>query len=83
MRHHSLWYRRSVHSQAYCLVATKPAPDTNNIVNHQNGGYEHVTEYIPIGQPNAGTLAKLQALQPSTKVGDRKQIPSLVPAQNG
>jgi hypothetical protein len=29
-------------------------------------------EYIPISQPNAGTLAKIDALQPSSVFGDRK-----------
>ncbi|KAF8172182.1 SPOC like C-terminal domain-containing protein [Mycena galopus ATCC 62051] len=33
-------------------------------------GYEDVLEYIPIGQPNAGTLAKLDALKPSNNPGD-------------
>lgn len=45
--------------------------DTNNIINEQNGGYDHVSEYIPIGQPNAGTLAQIDALQPSSTCGDR------------
>ena len=44
---------------------------TDNIINEKNGGYEHVTEYIPIAQPNAGTLAKLDELEPSTVIGDR------------
>lgn len=48
--------------------------DTNNVVNAENGGYEHVFEYIPIGQPNAGTLAKLSELQPATEIGDRTFI---------
>lgn len=46
--------------------------ETNNIINEANGGYESVQEYIPIGQPNAGTLAKLATLQSSTVSGDRK-----------
>ncbi len=44
---------------------------TSNAINKQNGGYEHVTEFIPIAQPNAATLAKLQALEPSAVAGDR------------
>jgi hypothetical protein len=48
--------------------------DTDNVINTNNGGYEHVSEYIPIGQPNAGTLAKLDALKPSTVIGDRALI---------
>ena len=50
----------------HCLVGT------NNVINQQNGGYEHVTEYIPIAQPNSGTLAKLTTLKPSTVAGDRE-----------
>ena len=45
---------------------------TDNIINDKNGGYENVEDYIPIGQPNSGTLAKLDALQPSDVTGDRK-----------
>ena len=48
--------------------------DADNIVNTESGGYDHVTEFIPIGQPNAGTLAKLATLEPSTEIGDRKLI---------
>ncbi|KAH9836702.1 SPOC like C-terminal domain-containing protein [Rhodofomes roseus] len=44
--------------------------ETDNIINEESGGYEHVKDYITIGQPNAGTLAKLQELQPSTTYGD-------------
>ena len=40
-------------------------------MNAKDGGYDHVYEYIPIGQPNAGTLAQLSDLQPSTEIGDR------------
>jgi ATP-dependent DNA helicase 2 subunit 2 len=47
-------------------------PETDNMVNAKNGGYENVVEYIPIGQPNAGTLAKLSELKPSSAHGDRK-----------
>jgi ATP-dependent DNA helicase 2 subunit 2 len=39
-------------------------------------GYDRVLEYIPIAQPNAGTLAKLDALEPSDEAGDRKLRPS-------
>lgn len=45
---------------------------TENTVNEKNGGYENIQEYIPIGQPNAGTLVKVDALKPSTVCGDRK-----------
>ncbi|KAI0770992.1 SPOC domain-like protein [Trametes elegans] len=53
-----------------CGVILFGSEETNNIVHDENGGYEHVSEYIPIAQPNATTLAKLQALEPSTVVGD-------------
>lgn len=49
--------------------------ETNNIINVENGGYEHVSDYIPIAHPNASTLAKLQALEPSTVSGDRTREP--------
>ena len=49
--------------------------NTRNIVNDENpGGYENVEEYIAIEHPNAGTLAKLQELKPSTIIGDREQL---------
>ena len=44
---------------------------TDNLINKKNGGYEHVTEFIPIAQPNVTTLAKLDTLQPSSVCGDR------------
>lgn len=55
-----------------CVTAGELFTETDNIINEENGGYENVKEYIPIGQPNAGTLAKLQALEPSTTHGDRE-----------
>jgi hypothetical protein len=36
-----------------------------------NGGYEHVTEFIPVGQPSAQTMTKIKSLKPSTDIGDR------------
>lgn len=45
--------------------------DTRNVVNDENGAYENVIEYIPIAQPNAATIAKIDALAPSTVFGDR------------
>ncbi|KAI0762418.1 SPOC like C-terminal domain-containing protein [Fomes fomentarius] len=53
-----------------CGVILFGTEGTSNAINKQNGGYEHVTEFIPIVQPNAATLAKLQALEPSTVAGD-------------
>jgi hypothetical protein len=74
---HHLWLRWSVssypiiHSTDLCALL-----DTDNIINKNNGGYEHVTEYIPIAQPNYGTLAQLDELEPSDIIGDRAH-PSL------
>ena len=45
--------------------------ETSNTINEKHGGYENVSEFIPIGQPNASTLAKLDTLQPSDIAGDR------------
>ncbi|KAF8215436.1 SPOC like C-terminal domain-containing protein [Mycena galopus ATCC 62051] len=39
-------------------------------VKRTDTGYEDVLEYRPIGQPNARTLAKLDALKPSNNPGD-------------
>jgi hypothetical protein len=48
---------------------------TDNVINAKHGGYEHVSEYIPIAQPTASTLAKLDELEPSETAGDRKSNP--------
>jgi len=48
-----------------------PMLETKNIINAANGGYENVSEYIPIAQPNHGTIAKIDALSASTTTGDR------------
>ncbi|KAF6765925.1 SPOC domain-like protein [Ephemerocybe angulata] len=53
-----------------CGVIVFGSETTDNIVNVQTGGYENVQEYIPIGTPNVNTLAKLDALEPSTATGD-------------
>ncbi|KAJ6498003.1 SPOC domain-like protein [Mycena vitilis] len=54
-----------------CGVIVFGADKTRNILNKRmKGGYERVLEYIPIAQPNAGTLAKLDALEPSDEAGD-------------
>ncbi|KAG6845292.1 hypothetical protein H0H87_011443 [Tephrocybe sp. NHM501043] len=53
-----------------CGVVVFGSTDTDNIINEQNGGYEHVSEYIPIAQPNAGTLSKLDLLKPTDSFGD-------------
>ncbi|KAI6022554.1 SPOC domain-like protein [Pisolithus marmoratus] len=48
----------------------RPMGRTDNIVNEKHGGYEHVSEYIPISTPSARTLAKLDELEPSETAGD-------------
>ncbi|OSD05649.1 SPOC domain-like protein [Trametes coccinea BRFM310] len=53
-----------------CGVILFGSEETKNVIHKENGGYEHVSEYIPIAQPNAATLAKLRALEPSTVAGD-------------
>ncbi|KJA25917.1 hypothetical protein HYPSUDRAFT_1067115 [Hypholoma sublateritium FD-334 SS-4] len=53
-----------------CGVIVFGSEDTRNVVNDENGAYENVTEYIPIAQPNAATIAKIDALAPSTVFGD-------------
>jgi ATP-dependent DNA helicase 2 subunit 2 len=56
-----------------CGVIVFGADKTRNILNKRmKGGYERVLEYIPIAQPNSGTLAKLDALEPSGDAGDRE-----------
>ncbi len=56
------------------LSNSNVSQDTDNIVNQKNGGYENVSEYIHIAQPNAATLAKLDRLEPSETTGDRECI---------
>ncbi|KAJ7630413.1 SPOC domain-like protein [Roridomyces roridus] len=53
-----------------CGVILFGSDKTRNIVSKKQGGYERVEEYIPIAQPNAGTLAKLDALEPTEEAGD-------------
>ncbi|KAG2345381.1 SPOC domain-like protein [Suillus weaverae] len=53
-----------------CGVILFGSEETDNIIHEKNGGYQHVSEYIPIAQPSSTTLAKLDALQPSEHSGD-------------
>ncbi|THU87767.1 SPOC domain-like protein [Dendrothele bispora CBS 962.96] len=53
-----------------CGVIIFGTEETKNLVNDRHGGYDNVVEYIPICTPNAGTLAKLDRLQPSSTYGD-------------
>ncbi|KAG1832906.1 SPOC domain-like protein [Suillus subalutaceus] len=53
-----------------CGVILFGSEETNNIIHEKNGGYQHVSEYIPIAHPNSTTLAKLVTLQPSENSGD-------------
>ncbi|KAJ7789458.1 ku80-like protein [Mycena olivaceomarginata] len=51
-----------------CGVIVFGSRKTRNILNKRmKEGYDRVLEYIPIAQPNAGTLARLDALEPPTK----------------
>jgi len=45
--------------------------ETVNVVNRADGGYDNVSELIPIAQPTADTLTKLASLQASDVTGDR------------
>lgn len=51
--------------------------ETDNAVNEAHGGYQHVTEFIPIGQPNAQTMARIKSIKASTVIGDRALISPL------
>ncbi|KAG5646900.1 hypothetical protein DXG03_001976 [Asterophora parasitica] len=53
-----------------CGVILFGSEETKNMINEKNGGYDHVSEYILIGQPNAGTLSKLDLLEASESCGD-------------
>jgi len=55
--------------------------DTDNRVNRKDGGYTNVTEYIPIGHPNAQTLEKLDAVEASGSHGDGMGLHILVSAR--
>ncbi|KAJ4465497.1 SPOC domain-like protein [Lentinula edodes] len=53
-----------------CGVVIFGTEETDNQINAQHGGYENVTEYIPIGTPSAATLRELDELEPSEVFGD-------------
>ncbi|KAI6153115.1 SPOC domain-like protein [Pisolithus tinctorius] len=53
-----------------CGVIVFGSEGTDNIINEKHGGYEHVSEYIPICTPSAKTLAELDKLKPSETAGD-------------
>ncbi|KAG1821540.1 uncharacterized protein BJ212DRAFT_1477418 [Suillus subaureus] len=53
-----------------CGIILFGSEETDNIIHKKNGGYQHVSEYIPITHPSSATLAKLNALQPSEHSGD-------------
>uniref|UniRef100_D8QKI4 ATP-dependent DNA helicase II subunit 2 n=1 Tax=Schizophyllum commune (strain H4-8 / FGSC 9210) TaxID=578458 RepID=D8QKI4_SCHCM len=48
-----------------CGVIIFGCDETNNPVNEREGGYENVSEYIPVEQPNSSTIAKLDELRAS------------------
>ena len=68
---HHLWISRSGQTDPHLLCLIKRREETNNIIHDKNGGYDNVNEYIPIAQPNASTLSKIDALEPSEVSGDR------------
>ncbi|KAI4519217.1 ku80-like protein [Schizophyllum commune Loenen D] len=54
-----------------CGVIIFGCDETNNPVNKREGGYENVSEYIPVEQPNSSTIAKLDELRASEdSIGD-------------
>lgn len=71
MRRHPIWLRGCATIPCTRHECTDHILETDNIIHEKNGGYQHVSEYIPIAQPNSTTLAKLDALQPSENSGDR------------
>lgn len=48
--------------------------ETSNTINTKHGGYDNVSEFIPIGQPHASTLSKIDTLKPSDVTGDREYL---------
>ncbi|KAG8984122.1 ATP-dependent DNA helicase II subunit 2 [Tulasnella sp. JGI-2019a] len=53
-----------------CGVILFGTAKTENCVHSEHGGYENVTEYIPIAQPTSKTLEMISAIKPSTVEGD-------------
>lgn len=66
-----LWLRRCLADFSNSLRILTLTIETSNVVNTENGGYDNVLEYIPIAQPSAATIAKVDALQVSPTSGDR------------
>lgn len=67
----SLYSDLKVRSKISIFTLSDSIEETNNIINEKNGGYDNVVEYIPIGQPNAATLSKIDVIEPSEFSGDR------------
>ena len=63
-----------MHVASSALVHTSytNSTETSNTINTKHGGYDNVSEFIPIGQPHASTLAKIDTLKPSDVTGDRE-----------
>ena len=53
------------------ILIRNACKETDNVVNQKDGGYDHITEFIRIAQPNADTLAKLATLEAADVAGDR------------
>lgn len=69
VRCHPLRHGRCVAAARMVLTSRRadtalPA-DTSNVLNAKHGGYDHVTEFIEIGQPSATTLAELSGIAPT------------------
>ncbi|KAG8851859.1 ATP-dependent DNA helicase II subunit 2 [Tulasnella sp. 330] len=53
-----------------CGVILFGTTKSKNCVHSEHGGYENVTEYIPIAHPTTKTLDMISAIRPSTVHGD-------------
>ncbi|KAG6820237.1 hypothetical protein H0H93_003600 [Arthromyces matolae] len=53
-----------------CGVIVFGSESSNNIIHAAHDGYDHVSEYIPIGRPNVNTLSKLDELAATDIFGD-------------
>lgn len=69
-----LWLRRLNTLYPITSARSNANSDTKNILNTRNGDYERVFEYIPIGQPNAGTLSKIDELRASKDTSGDGQL---------
>ncbi|KAI0089844.1 SPOC like C-terminal domain-containing protein [Irpex rosettiformis] len=53
-----------------CGVILFGTKETRNMVHEKDGGYDHVSEYIPVGTPSSETISKLSEIKPGDDHGD-------------